>query len=710
MSQNLPNLNERRLSIIHRQNSEIREITRGTAEKAHLALNKLAMRENSYLAPDITKHPETAEVIKTVLTHINDTHVERKKRDALDLDPHEDNPTAIINQEELSRVMMVRLARSDSNWLDCAVVWCIASLTAARYKSVEQLKTGKMIIIKNLPPHGIEMPHDGRPWDSARQVCDYRMLGFLVPPCDQIKKPKTNKCQERKTECLGAYRHKRFERCMAGICGFALLGKMNEVNISFMKNIPKGCVKWNLVPLFERKYTTVRNTFKEAMADAGVPEWGKVTHMRKAATTFLTAQGLAPDVVKMMTKHKVEVFIQSYICELSIPVCVCLAGFLPNKVSDKYFIPRSLIGLPGNMSVDEVTNLLFPGRLKWIEEFNSVGGDKSKGAEHFLFEVLLFLSEVICQDGIFWVRYFPNNQATRKLLARLENKTGTQHYIDWAKNKRKEVEEILRGMEDHQATINFGERGPESGILYDDIIRERRELHRERIIADEQRRQLNNREQELNARELAVNTQEMWLRGRQEILLQPFPQLQEHQQQAQAVGAQQQGLVLPRPTVVPPSQLRHNNQQAPQSDTARGMVHTEQEDTGEMTMTRNLCLLRTNANDAIKPTILTLNAYKSLENLVNKKRLHLHDVILSGKRMKKDDWSDSLRDPNNWSRLKVLYQRIDDRQREADPRETMEEAAQWLDRNERMFQHLNMNQYLKSESMFGGKYAGTKRK
>mmetsp|Transcript_10772 Transcript_10772/g.20152 ORF Transcript_10772/g.20152 Transcript_10772/m.20152 type:complete len:118 (+) Transcript_10772:389-742(+) len=109
------------------------------------------MRENSSLAPDITKHPETAEVIKTVLTHINDMHLERKKRDALELDPHEDNPMAIINQEELSRVMMVRLARADSNWLDCAVVWCIASLTAARFRSVEQLKTGKNDCYKKSP-------------------------------------------------------------------------------------------------------------------------------------------------------------------------------------------------------------------------------------------------------------------------------------------------------------------------------------------------------------------------------------------------------------------------------------------------------------------------------------------------------------------------------------------------------------------------------
>mmetsp|Transcript_10772 Transcript_10772/g.20151 ORF Transcript_10772/g.20151 Transcript_10772/m.20151 type:complete len:159 (+) Transcript_10772:739-1215(+) len=156
-----------------------------------------------------------------------------------------------------------------------------------------------------------------------------------------------------------------------------------------------------------------------------------------------------------------------------------------------------------------------------------------------------------------------------------------------------------------------------------------------------------------------------------------------------------------------------DDQQAPLLDVHRGAACVEQQHEGTGGVSRNLRLLRTNANDAVKPTILTLNAYKSLENLVNKKRLHLHDIILGGKRMKKDDWFDSQRDPNNWSRLKVLYQRIDDRQHETDPRETMEEAAQWIDRNERMAKQLNMNQYLKylkSENGFGGKYAGTKRK
>jgi hypothetical protein len=227
------------------------------------------------------------------------------------------------------------------------------------------------------------------------------------------------------------------------------LEKLNQINISFLKDLPSGFISWKDVPLFESTYSGVRKSFKEAMLDAGVPEWGKVTHMRKAATTFLTAQGLPPDIVKTITKHKIEVFIQSYVCELSIPVCTCLPGFLPNRKGDEYFVPRSLIGTPGDMTIQQISHLLFPDFARWHKEQISNDGDKSKGAIHFLTEVIPFLSEVIAEDGIFWVKKFPHNPATRELISRMEDRIGAQSYLDWAKMKRIEVGNILKQRERH---------------------------------------------------------------------------------------------------------------------------------------------------------------------------------------------------------------------------------------------------------------------
>jgi hypothetical protein len=70
-----------------------------------------------------------------------------------------------------------------------------------------------------------------------------------------------------------------------------------------------------------------------------------------------------------------------------------------------------------------------------------------------------------------------------------------------------------------------------------------------------------------------------------------------------------------------------------------------------------------NVNDAIKPTILTFNAYQSLENLVNKKWLHLQ----IGQMLKKIPII---------GHVSVTYQHIEDMQQEAhNTHETIEEAA-----------------------------------
>jgi hypothetical protein len=114
----------------------LHQCSRGYAEKTHLALNKLAIIEESPLAPDITKHDDTAAVIEIVLTNLNDTHHEKKAEEEKTVDPHEDNPFAIINQEEISCVLMVKLAKP-KNWLDSAVIWAIISVTAARFNSVQ---------------------------------------------------------------------------------------------------------------------------------------------------------------------------------------------------------------------------------------------------------------------------------------------------------------------------------------------------------------------------------------------------------------------------------------------------------------------------------------------------------------------------------------------------------------------------------------------
>jgi hypothetical protein len=49
------------------------------------------------------------------------------------------------------------------------------------------------------------------------------------------------------------------------------------MNVSFLEDgeVSDGPVKWNQISLFENAYSIVKKSFKEAMAEAGVPERGR---------------------------------------------------------------------------------------------------------------------------------------------------------------------------------------------------------------------------------------------------------------------------------------------------------------------------------------------------------------------------------------------------------------------------------------------------
>ena len=122
---------------------------------------------------------------------------------------------------------------------------------------------------------------------------------------------------------------------------------------------------------------------------------------RKAGSVHCTAQGLEPEKVKTLTKHKMETFQKSYMCEMLVPVLTTLAGFNPIDPHDRYFVARTTIGLPGDLSPSNLSTILFPHVTRWKNEVASDDGDKSEGGDVFLTTVLPFLTEVIVQDGIF---------------------------------------------------------------------------------------------------------------------------------------------------------------------------------------------------------------------------------------------------------------------------------------------------------------------
>ena len=87
----------------------------------------------------------------------------------------------------------------------------------------------------------------------------------------------------------------------------------------------------------------------------------------------------------------------------------------------------------------EWESALFPHRLVWLEQSRGARGDKSNTANHFLNKVLPYLAKVCLQDGIFWVKEWPEHGTVVNFLRLLHSKGYKQAYLDWAQTARLNV-------------------------------------------------------------------------------------------------------------------------------------------------------------------------------------------------------------------------------------------------------------------------------
>ena len=98
-----------------------------------------------------------------------------------------------------------------------------------------------------------------------------------------------------------------------------------------------------------------------------------------------------------------------------------MAGFYFCNGTSDYDVPRSLIKYPL-----EWRYLLFPSYNKWIQQHQSIHGDKGKGAVIFVFHVIPLFCDAIIQDGIYWVTQFSHHEYSLCLLSTIPD------YMKWA--------------------------------------------------------------------------------------------------------------------------------------------------------------------------------------------------------------------------------------------------------------------------------------
>jgi hypothetical protein len=94
-----------------------------------------------------------------------------------------------------------------------------------------------------------------------------------------------------------------------------------------------------------------------------------------------------------------------------LQTCNVMSGH--RKGENTYFVPRTQ--LPLAHSTDWYCTLLLPHLLEWQSQARSREGDKSTCCNKFLHQLLPYFVEVLVQDGIYFIRDFPNHPMSQLL-------------------------------------------------------------------------------------------------------------------------------------------------------------------------------------------------------------------------------------------------------------------------------------------------------
>ena len=284
-----------------------RPISRYSAMKYVYAIGALAKLENTRLPSQALK---TNLIIQNLELMDKRQAGEDKKANR---DPHDKLTTNIVSQEELSRVLCNLLTR-EQQWERTATKISSLSTTLIRHNNSVKITFSKLVYINRLPPNGIKTPHDSEQWESIEDPFS-EMLGFIIPPHDQIKK--NGSYGQKRTEVVGGFRHKRYERCFIGMIAMSLLVKFQNIdytkNVSFLAQentdedlhegspdsdnddtdnddddddnedlieIDEHNLHWRHHQVFQKGYQSTYRAVRKAFQRAGVPFWEKVTHLR----------------------------------------------------------------------------------------------------------------------------------------------------------------------------------------------------------------------------------------------------------------------------------------------------------------------------------------------------------------------------------------------------------------------------------------------
>ena len=271
------------------------------------------------------------------------------------------------------------------------------------------------------------------------------------------------------------WHHQDYLRCGTSMIAFMLFVRLfTDNSLNFYKSHePNELPMWQKFKLSlwadGRNGETQAYKAYKALLEICKLLWEKVAHMRKQGIESASKRGCTEDEIGTLSKH-VTRKIAHYETELHPVILLVLSGFTKKE---SYFVPRTHLQLPYGLTEEHLVHWFFPRIDEWREQqadptHGDRPGDHNCAAYTILWTLLPWLSLVIFQDGIYWLRDFPNHEATRLLLYVLPD-----WYSGWARWARDEVENIANSRDDAKvANLNAAAQSS-----YDSLSRKVQKIH-----------------------------------------------------------------------------------------------------------------------------------------------------------------------------------------------------------------------------------------
>jgi len=338
-------------------------------------------------------------------------------------DPHADLPTNVITPEEHKKAILYAIGLPE--WKDLTYSWLTCRVSFLRNCNVKTMVISRMRLEKDVGP---------KPRNASRTTPCAPCLAYILRRNEVVKD--SNSRAKKRTRLVGGIRHADPFQCMIGLVAMNLFHTLQtDTSMSFFVQ-REGTPTWQNKRIMQKwgtgkaGYEAARQSYTKVTRACGI-NWCKVTHLRKAGMDEASKGGVEERAISSMSKHASGEKVSCYVTELNAKLLKYMAGFSDNE---EYFLPRSELILPDWITKEQLTDLCFPASIRWRREQQSALGDASEAARNFLYELLPFLSTVIFQDGIYWIKKFPEHEVSRLLLNKMP-----PAYERWAESARVEV-------------------------------------------------------------------------------------------------------------------------------------------------------------------------------------------------------------------------------------------------------------------------------